>query len=158
MDELMPTFRQKRQAARFVDEKGEACGAFDLRGPNIGRAMLHYGAKLGMALHWHTTGNSLSDRGKVAVLWFSNSNALVGDVPQQLMELLPDPRTLSQGKFNVRDQFEYGSGKTIDGDSCGHWVTFGEAIMYQIFTGEQINTDMLPPHQVLRPGFITENW
>jgi len=40
-------------------------------------------------------------------MWFSNLQALKGQIPQELFDLLPSPTSLRQGAKSVGEQFQY---------------------------------------------------
>jgi hypothetical protein len=44
--------------------------------------------------------------GGAQVMWFSNFRAIKGDIPDELLALLPSPVTLQQGRKSVGDQFK----------------------------------------------------
>jgi hypothetical protein len=69
--------------------------------------MLIFGAKLGFALHYEVHGSSIPPEGGVQPLYFTNVSAARGELPKEVIDLLPEPMTLQQGKRNVRGQFNY---------------------------------------------------
>jgi hypothetical protein len=76
-------------------------------GPLLTHHILTFAAKLGFALHYEVRGAPIPAVGGVQVMWFSNLQALNGQIPSVLFELLPSPSTLQQGSKSVADQFEY---------------------------------------------------
>jgi hypothetical protein len=80
-------------------------------GPIPTRHMLTFAAKLGFALHFETTGQAIPPPGGVQVMWFSNLQALNGEIPVELTSLLPQPLTLKQGRKSVGNQFQYSYAK-----------------------------------------------
>ena len=64
-------------------------------------------AKLGFALHYEINGEPIPRGGGVLVMWFSNVQALNGQIPQELFDLLPSTKTLQQGTKSVGEQFQY---------------------------------------------------
>ena len=54
--EMQPSFRQNKQARKYIpDNDYGSAGAFNVGGPLVSQAMLLYGAKLALALHWQET-------------------------------------------------------------------------------------------------------
>lgn len=149
---LLSTARQKREAARLGDKFDTVFSAFDLRGPEVSRALSEFGAKAGLSLHWNLIGKPLAANGQVVVLMFTNQQALDGQVPQHLFELLPDGRPLAQGRMTSEGRFEYASRQTDDGDSTAHWVSLGQAVLYNIFVGEDLSIGEIPEDNVFSPG------
>jgi len=76
-------------------------------GPILNKHLQTFAAKLGFALHYEMTGDWIPHGGGVQVMWFSNVQALNGEIPSILVEGLPTPLTLQQGTKSVADQFQY---------------------------------------------------
>lgn len=154
VEELEPTARQTRQAGSTLDQDRDPAGALNLQGPLVSNAMLLYGAKLALALHWAERRQILPPSGRIGVIWWSNETAMLNKVPQQLFELLPTGRSLQQGKKTSAYPFQYSSAKTADTDATAHWATFSDAFMYYLFVGESINVMGLPAEHVFAPGCV----
>jgi hypothetical protein len=152
--ELKPSFEQEVSASKWIDSNDEAQAALNVSGPLVSRGMLLFGAKLGMALHYNETGAYLPHGGEVGVIWYSNEQALDGSVPQALFELLPERRTLRQGRVHAQEFFEYSSKETQEGGSSAHWATFGQSFMFYLFVGMELNMSSITPEQVFRPGCL----
>jgi hypothetical protein len=76
-------------------------------GPLLTKYVLTFAAKLAFALHHEVRGEPIPPAGGAQVMWFSNLQAMDGQIPQELFNLLPSPSTLRQGIKSVQDQFEY---------------------------------------------------
>jgi hypothetical protein len=76
-------------------------------GPILTRHVLTFAAKLGFALHFEMRAAPIPPTGGAQVMWFSNLQALKGEIPNVLFEVLPSPLTLQQGTKSVGDQFRY---------------------------------------------------
>jgi hypothetical protein len=76
-------------------------------GPIMTEHMRVFGAKLGFALHYEAFGSPVPAEGGVQPMYFTNANALRGELPEKLIALLPSTLTLEQGRKHVRDQFQY---------------------------------------------------
>lgn len=153
-DELRPTFRQKKQMRKLAQAGAEASAAFNLQGPTVSHALLLYGAKLGLALHWAETRKILPNEGRVGVIWYSNEVHYDGGVPQHLFKMLPEQRMLRQGKKTSAYTFSYSSGKASDTDATAHWACFSDAFMYYLFVGQTIDFSTLPPDNLFSPGCL----
>lgn len=154
VDELQPSMRQLREAKKVHDVEGEPLGVLNLQGALVSQAMLLYGAKLALALHWNETGQILGPDGKIGVIWWSNDSAIKREVPQALFELLPERKSLQQGLKTSRYLFEYGSGRATDTDATAHWAVFSNAFIFYLFFGRTISVEALPSSNVLSPGCL----
>lgn len=155
LDEFRPTNRQLRRVRNLsVDDTWESAGVLNLQGELVSKAMLLYGAKLGLALHWGKTKQALSRNEKLGVIWYSNANAFDGNVPQDLFKMLPDKHTLSEGRKVSEHPFLYASGQVPETGATAHWAIFGNAIVYFLFAGGSLNLSLLPKANVFSPGCL----
>jgi hypothetical protein len=76
-------------------------------GPILTRHMRVFGAKLGFALHFEAHGSPVPPLGSVQPMYFTNANVAKGELPTELINLLPEPRTLKQRRREVSSQFQY---------------------------------------------------
>jgi hypothetical protein len=76
-------------------------------GPLLTKHIETFAAKLGFALHYEVTGSWVPAGGGVQVMWFSNVQALNGQIPDSLFTMLRAQLTLRQGEKSVEDQFQY---------------------------------------------------
>jgi len=76
-------------------------------GPILTKYMRTFGAKLGLAFHFEALGAFVPEKGGVQPMYFTNVNAARGELPMQIINLLPPAQTLRQGRKDVRDQFSY---------------------------------------------------
>jgi hypothetical protein len=68
----------------------------------------HRGRQRWIALHYEAFGERVPDAGCVESMWFSNAHvAARGELPKEIIKMLPPRQTLKQGKKEVSDQFEY---------------------------------------------------
>lgn len=153
-DELRPTFRQKKEMRKVARAGALESAAFNLQGPTVSLALRLYGAKLALALHWAETGQILATTGQVGVICYSNEVKYKGGVPQDLFDMLPDQRTLKQGKKTSAYPFSFSSGKATDTDATAHWACFSDAFMYYLFAGQTFDFSILPPDHVFSPGCL----
>jgi hypothetical protein len=66
-----------------------------------------WAAKQALALYYLATGQSITENGVVYVNWYTNHQLAGNRYPKDLIDLLGNYRTLSNGKFEVSEQFEY---------------------------------------------------
>jgi hypothetical protein len=92
-------------------------------GPILTHHILTFAAKLGFALHYDAKGAPIPATGGALVMWFSNLQAMKGEIPNSLIEMLPSPLTLQQGTKSVADQFKY-SYATGERDHMLYFATF----------------------------------
>lgn len=79
-------------------------------GPKLHAYMNRFSARMGFGFHYHCTGNPVPASGGALVRWYSNYDAIAGNIKQELFSILGDDLTLSQGRFNVASQFQYSVG------------------------------------------------
>jgi hypothetical protein len=84
-------------------------------GPLVKEHMKMFAAKLGFALHYEMFGTPVPAEGGVQPMWFTNVQVMTGDLPIDLLSLLPSMQTLKQGRMEVSDQFQYTSRRTEEG-------------------------------------------
>lgn len=124
LPEMMPSWQQK---ARFITANiapRDVAGVLNCSGPLLNRAMERFGAKLGFALHYSTSGQIVPAQGGASVRWFSNFDAMTGKIPGSMYRVLGPPNTLRQGKWNVGDQFAYAFAITEDSAMAAYFSTF----------------------------------
>jgi hypothetical protein len=104
-------------------------GAAVLRanGPILERHMRIFGAKLGFALHYEAHRTPVPLEGGVQPMYFTNVNAARGELPMEIIELLPTAKTLQQGKKNVSAQFNYSWRVTEEGRHTVFYAVFNQA-------------------------------
>jgi hypothetical protein len=95
-------------------------------GPILNEHILTFAAKLGFALHYDAKGTAIPSGGGVLVMWFSNLQAMKGQIPTMLFDLLPSPSTLQQGAKSVASQFKY-SYATGERDHMLYFATFNNS-------------------------------
>jgi hypothetical protein len=102
-------------------------GILKADGPLLNKHMLTFAAKFGFAMHFECIGDRVPDQGGVFVMWRTNVDALEGNLPHQLLRLLPTGTTLRMGAREASEQFLY-SAKIVDEGTGGlFWAQFREA-------------------------------
>ncbi|WP_245506189.1 hypothetical protein [Rhizobium leguminosarum] len=99
----------------------------DFGGPIISQAIDLFGFKLGAALHFELTGRIVPAGGGVWVNQYSNADAHIGELPDEILHLLGPGYTLRMGRQNVEKQFRYQSAQVQDIDMTVHFAVFREA-------------------------------
>lgn len=105
--EMLPTHRQIRNARSVLSKMEDSVSILSASSPVLNIAMRIFGYKLTCALHFEHTGKIVPPDGYVGVRWFSNYDAVNGDIPPELSNLAQGVNTLQQGKWTVDDQFFY---------------------------------------------------
>ena len=83
-------------------------GVLRTNGPILRNYIGVFGAKLGLVLHYEAHRQPVPPAGGVQPMFFTNVSDLRGEkIPIDLINLLPAPRTLKQGKREVSEQFRY---------------------------------------------------
>lgn len=124
-------------------------------GPLVSSNMERFAAKFGFAMHYEVTGKIIGTGGGVAARWYSNADALEGTFPSDAWSMLGAPATLSQGKFNVADQFEYAWVTGEDGRIGMFLGTFRQSFAVLAFTSVDARAVFEQPEvpiDVWRPG------
>lgn len=129
-------------------------GVLNWGGPLVKRHMQAFGLRLGLALHFHETNLIVPPAGGVAVRFYSNLDLFKGDVPEELFEVLPAPRTLRQGSFNVDEQFRYGTVPTSSDISTMSFASFRLSFAVLAFTTADRSTleDISSREHFVSPG------
>jgi hypothetical protein len=103
----MNTGRAAEKMARNRHNLSEDVHPLRADGPILTHHILTFAAKLGFALHYDSRGTPIPTAGGAQVMWFSNIQAMNGQIPEELFSLLPSPSTLRQGAKSAADQFKY---------------------------------------------------
>ncbi len=135
LDELNFRTATTSDGKTLVDKSGSEFGAMFVDGPLASDAIFRFGAKVGMALHYQATNEIAASDHRVVVFAFTNANAVNGEIPLGLFDLLPERSMLAQGKITSEGIFEYQSAKVRDGKGSAHWATLGASIYYNLFVG-----------------------
>jgi hypothetical protein len=93
-------------------------------GPILTRYMQAFGLKAALALHFETTKRVVPPMGVVGARWFSNVERVTGNFPDTIFDHLLPARTLSQGRFEVSDQFQYSWRLRDDGAAGLYFAAF----------------------------------
>ena len=102
-------------------------GVLRANGPILRGHMEVFGAKLGLALHFELHGSPVPPAGGVLPLYFTNVNAARGELPIEVIELLPEKRTLAQGAKHVQNQFEYSYVTTTEAKHSVFYAVFRQS-------------------------------
>ncbi len=107
LEEMMVDEADQIRARQDIPNMPPGSAVLRANGPILTSHMSTFGAKLGLALHFEAHGSFVPQDGGVQSLYFTNVNAARGELPMQLIDLLPPARTLRQGRKEVSDQFSY---------------------------------------------------
>jgi hypothetical protein len=121
-------------------------------GPILQRHMLTFGAKLGFALHFETLGTRVPDEGGVQPFYFTNVSAARGELPREVIDILPDRRTLMQGTKHVSDQFTYSSVSTEEKRHNVFYAVFNDSFSIMAVSALD-RTEFLDAHAGDHPLF-----
>jgi hypothetical protein len=122
----MDTGRAGEKLARKQHNLPDSVYPLRADGPILSRHVFEFAAKLGFALHYDLTGAPIPNGGGVQVMWFSNVQALNGQIPSVFFDMLPSPSTLEQGKKSVADQFKYSYAPAEEGHML-YFATFNRS-------------------------------
>lgn len=96
----------QKLARRRIPNMPHDGGVLRANGPIVTRHMKMFGAKLGFAFHYEAHKTPIPIAGGVQPMYFTNVNAARGELPMDLIALLPEPKTLEQGSRTVSEQFK----------------------------------------------------
>lgn len=97
----------QKLALRDIPNLPTGSAVLRANGPIMTKHMRTSGAKLGFALHFEALGTVVPQSGGVQPMYFTNVNAAKGELPKSIIDMLPERRTLMQGKREVSEQFSY---------------------------------------------------
>ncbi|CAO3357469.1 hypothetical protein [Azospirillum palustre] len=153
LEEMLPSFSQRLHFYRVHGPTFINGSILNASGPILSKAMDLFGAKAGLALHYHETSQIVPETGGVAVKWFSNYDAATGEIPKDLIEILGELSTLRQGRIEVSDQFKFKSVCSEDGDLWLHWMSFRTSFAICAFSSASLERlKNAPATSIFRPG------
>jgi hypothetical protein len=126
LEEMLLSDAKQLRARRQISRLSEAW-ALRANGPILTNHIQIFGAKLGMALHFELHKRPVPITGGVLSIFFTNAQAIKGEIPANLLTMLPTPRTISQGSRHVADQFEYSWATTEDKDHTLSYSVFRQS-------------------------------
>lgn len=145
----------QKLARKDIPNMPPATAVLRANGPILKGHMEVFGAKLGLALHHELHGSSVPVSGGVLPLYFTNVNAARGELPMEVVELLPAKRTLEQGKKHVREQFEYSYVTTTEGRHSVFYAVFRKSFAIMASTAldrAEFLMGHAARHRVFAPG------
>jgi hypothetical protein len=161
MSNNMPELLQEMMLsdAEQVAAKMPVGWALRANGPILTSHILTFGAKLGLALHFALHKRPVPISGGVLPIWFSNVQAVRGEIPTNLLAMLPAPRTLTQGKRHVGDQFQYSWTTTEDRHHTLVYAVFRQSFAIAATTADDRTTFLdkyRSRHRVFAPGEVQD--
>jgi hypothetical protein len=152
LKEMIPSQRQHDRFARAGVELPDVAGVLSCKGSLLNHSIQIFGAKLGFALHYATMGRIVPYAGGVAVRWFSNFEAVTGEIPESIFRLLGPVHTLEQGKWSAGDQFNYAYAVTQNKCMAAYFSTFRISFAVLSWISEDISDfTTVDKFQVHRP-------
>ena len=140
LQELEPSWQQQYDFDNFKHpDIPHGWIARNAGGPLLNLSIQIFGAKLCKALHYEHTKKIIPKSGAIYVQWHSNHDRFTGKMPDELINQLPDPKTLEQGSWNVRDQFEYSYLVDEDENRGFYFATFQKSFAISGFVSCERN-------------------
>ncbi len=127
LDEMKMGRAGQKLAQRNIEPLPPGAELMRVSGPLVTTHMKTFAAKLGFALHYETFGEPVPATGAVQPMWFTNVQAANGELPMDLIKLLPPMQTLRQGRKEVGEQFQYSCLVTTEGHHSVFYGTFRSA-------------------------------
>jgi hypothetical protein len=144
--------REKLAAGKYGQPSG---GFLRLDGPQVTAHLEAFAAKIGFAFHFHATGKPVPPGGGVVAAIHSNLDAIEGKIPNEIFEMLGEPRTLIQGAKNVGDQFRFGTLAAVDANISMGFASFRRSFAVTTFASDapsKLLVDGELPAKLFRPG------
>lgn len=91
--------------------------------PALNDKVQYFATKLGKALHFEHTGSIVPNGAEINVRWFTNVNELENTIPEDAFKLAKGTVTLTRGKRDLSDQFNYRYTHSEDG-ALGIYTTW----------------------------------
>ena len=91
----------------------------------------------------------------VTVKWYSNFQAATGKISDNIFQLLGPPETLTQGKWEVGDQFSYAYAVAENARMAAYFATFRESFAVLSWVCRDASSfDCIDDSEIHRPGHI----
>jgi hypothetical protein len=155
LEEMQVGRGEQKIALRGIPNVPEGSAVLRANGPIMTRHMITFGAKLGFALHFEALGSVVPQCGGVQAMYFTNVNAAKGEMPTSLIEMLPERRTLMQGKREVSKQFSYSWLFTVEKRHSVFYAVFNDAFAILAVTAldrSEFLARHLDKHPIVAPG------
>ena len=158
LEEMNPSpERRARMEAKLGMQPGDH-GFLAMDGPIAMSYMRAFGARLAIAMHFNHTGQILPSTGGASVRIYSNVELFGGKLPQEILDLLPEPSTLIAGSNNMGDQFRTSTRVADGGQMTMTFATFRLSFGLMTWTAVERSklTDPSYPAaaEPLRPGYL----
>jgi hypothetical protein len=160
LDEIRDA-RMTQRFARNTDGLLRPVYNVDVEGPALKTQMAVFATKLGMAAFRNQIGRALPMDGLVWTHWVFNGG-MTEDKLDAMTSIMPMGGTLSQGKFEVSDQFYYrfnSDGKSTIALTAGFhetlWMMAIASCEQEIVEG-LLKDDRLHPSATVRPGGLRD--
>jgi hypothetical protein len=134
LQEMMVDEAGQKNAARGIPNMPPVVAVLRANGPILERHMRIFGAKLGFALHYEAHGAPVPKKGGVMALYFTNANAARGELPREIINMLPNRQTLKQGTKHVSDQFSYSWLLTDERRHTAFYAVFNDSFAILVTT------------------------
>ncbi|MBA2492093.1 MAG: HNH endonuclease [Gammaproteobacteria bacterium] len=154
--EMMPSWQQQYDALTSNLTDGPTLHPLNL-GPFFCASIRVLAVKLSLALHYYHLGVIVPSNAGIAVTWYSNHQLWSGDIPESWNSMFSKLYTLKQGRWDVREQFQYSWAHQAGGPfACfaGFRLSFAVAgIIYHDFHDFPPMAEM----HLYAPGFVTRD-
>ena len=107
LEEMQPSPTQQARFKEIRNKEPGAAGVLSARGPLLNRSLELFGVKLTAALCYQHVGRIVGLDEAISVRIYTNVDAILGKLPQTILDLMGEPVTLMQGQWSVPNQFWY---------------------------------------------------
>lgn len=155
--EMMPSARQVRKSLKrrgITKPLGTSTSDVPVLaiGPKVHQCVRAFTRKLITALHYKETSLIIPREGGIAWRWFSNFDALEGNIPESMLKLLGGRPAIQRASKNLEHQFNYIWGGTPDRQMAAYFVTFNFSFAIVGIASMHVEKlETAPEDHVLRP-------
>lgn len=156
LESLLPSRALQKRRQRELGLTDADGGFLQIGGTTAEAHLEAFAVRLGLAMHFQETGEIVPETGKIIVRIYSNVDVLEGGLPSEIHEIFPEASTLSQGRWTVENQFQYGVQKTVGGKASMTYAAFRAsfALLAFVFMGGE-TAEVPPGAKPFRPGEFT---
>lgn len=153
LEEMLPAEEHYVRLSQAGIADASVGGPLNCSGPLLNKSIGRFGAKLGLSLYYSVVGQSVPSEGGVAVRRFTNFDAVTGEIPSDLTQILGPPETLRQGRKHVAGQFAYAFAVADEVKMAAFYSTFRQSFAVLSWVAVDVaNFGVVDDGQIYRPG------
>lgn len=157
--ELKPTARQvrgflrERGIPKDINRSTSDYPIMSLSGPIADHCAATFARKLFLALHYKHTTHAVPLEGGIAWRWYTNVQALEGDMPEEMVSILGGRAVVRRATRRLDQQFDYIYGITPGAKMAAYFATFRFSFAMLGFVSLDATTfpEVVREYDILRP-------